>query len=193
MNERVKNVSGIIIKTLLITGAVAIVATSPYAARGVWKYLKYAVNKSRREKERKIKEEQWKNSFYYLKRRGFIKMEYIGRQLYVSLTEEGKKIAKKCKYDELEIKKPKKWDKKWRILIFDIANEHRIKREALRGKIKELGLFQLQKSVWIYPYDFEKEMYVLKEFFRFKASEFAIITADKISNEKLLKGRFQLQ
>ena len=49
-----------------------------------------------------------------------IDIEYRGHQMYFSLTEEGEKRAKKYKINELKIEKPKKWDKIWRVLIFDI-------------------------------------------------------------------------
>ncbi|MEX1052278.1 MAG: PaaX family transcriptional regulator C-terminal domain-containing protein [Patescibacteria group bacterium] len=47
----------------------------------------------------------------------------------------------------------RKWDKKWRIIIFDIEEENRNTRDLLRIKIKELGFGLLQKSVWVSPYN----------------------------------------
>jgi len=38
----------------------------------------------------------------------------------IVLTKEGEKKALKFKIDEMEIKKPVKWDGEWRIVIFDI-------------------------------------------------------------------------
>ncbi len=91
-------------------------------------------------------------------------MDYRGKQLYITLTPEGRKEVGKYQIDDLEIKKPLRWDKKWRILIFDIKEKNKIKREALRGKIKQLGLYPLQKSVWVCPYKFYKEMDMLRRF-----------------------------
>lgn len=53
------------------------------------------------------------------------------------------------------------WDEKWRIVIFDIEEETRWRRDKFRSTLKELGFGQLQKSVWISPYDFLGD---LKEF-----------------------------
>ena len=132
------------------------------------------------------------NSFYYLKEKGFIHIENRGGQIYISLTEEGKKKAGKYQIDDLEIERPKKWDKKWRIMIFDIQDKQKIKREALRGKIKELGLFQLQKSVWIYPYDFSKEIKILRDFFGLTKDEMKIIIASTVEDDGKLKEFFKL-
>jgi len=46
-----------------------------------------------------------------------------------------------------------KWDRKWRLVIFDIAEVSRKTRDLLRFKLKELGFGMLQESVWITPYD----------------------------------------
>jgi Phenylacetic acid-responsive transcriptional repressor len=121
--------------------------------------MRYEQNRIKRESnmEKKKEMKKFKNAFYYLKRKGLIDVEYRGNQMYFSLTAEGKKKAGKYKINDLKIKAAEKWDKKWRVLIFDIEDKHRAKREALRGKIKELGLYQLQKSVWVCPYEFKKK------------------------------------
>jgi DNA-binding transcriptional regulator PaaX len=194
--DKIKKITGttskMIIYALLISGTIMIGGSSPGLPKVIWKLLKYSFRKSKYKKIQKLKEEQWKNSFYYLRGNGLIDVKYSGKQIYISLTEEGKKIAKKCKIDELKIKKPKRWDNKWRILLFDITEKERIKRDALRGKIKEMGLYQLQKSTWIHPYDFSPEVEELKKFFRFKEGELIFITAEKIENEHFLKNHFKL-
>lgn len=53
----------------------------------------------------------------------------------------------------------RKWDGKWRLVIFDIGEEIRILRDSLRDKLKELGFGMLQKSIYISPYDFTTDMY----------------------------------
>lgn len=184
--------SRIMLKTLLFSGAIIIGGSTPQGSRAVWKLLKYSLRKMNNKRLQKFKEEQWKNSFYYLKGNNLLQMDYRGNQLHVALTEEGKAEAKKCKIDELEIKKPKRWDKKWRLLIFDISEKDRAKREALRGKIKELGLYKLQKSIWVHPYDFENELKELQKFFRFKKGEIMLITADKIQSDVSLETYFNL-
>jgi len=51
-----------------------------------------------------------------------------------------------------------KWDKKWRIVIFDIPEELHKNRNQLRAKLKNLGFYMLQKSVFVIPYTCEKEL-----------------------------------
>lgn len=189
MNERNKKISKMILKGILITGAVAIASTSPYfVTRVLPKIIRHLAWKYKNKKEKR----KFTNAFYYLKNRGLLKMEYRGKQLYISLTEEGKKAAKKYQIDDMKIKKPKKWDKRWHVLIFDIKDKHKIKREALRGKIKELGLFQLQKSVWACPWEFHKEIAMLRDFFGLTEKEMNVIKAFEIEGDMELKKFFKL-
>jgi len=178
-----------IIKVIFITGGIAVASTSPYFfSRIIPKLIKYGFYKMKSKKDKK----KIYDTFHRLNNAGLIKIDNRGGQIYISLTREGKKRAGKYQIDDLEIKRPKKWDGKWRILIFDVKNKDKLKREALRGKIKELGLSQLQKSVWVYPYDFRKEFQILRSFFEFTNREMQIITATEIEDDKEAKTHFNL-
>jgi phenylacetic acid degradation operon negative regulatory protein len=41
------------------------------------------------------------------------------------------------------------WDKKWRLVIFDIPEKRRIVRDVLRYQLKQFGFVPLQQSVWV--------------------------------------------
>lgn len=189
---RSKNFSRTVMEVLLISGMIAIAATSPRfgenLARAIYKEVRY--RKIMKEKKERYK--KYANTFYYMKQKGYLNASYKGRQLYISLTPEGRKLAGKYQIDDLKIKKSKKWDGKWHILIFDIENRHKSKREALRGKLKEWECYQLQKSVWASPYDFRKEIGIMREFLGLSKKEIVLITATHIDDEQELKRRFGL-
>ena len=46
----------------------------------------------------------------------------------------------------MKINIPPKWDGFWRIVIFDVPEKFKKARNALSKKIKDLGLFPLQKA-----------------------------------------------
>jgi hypothetical protein len=83
----------------------------------------------------------------------------------IVLTEEGKERALQYKIDEIEIKIPKQWDNKWRIVFFDIPEKRRAARDALRRKLKEIGFYEMQKSVFVHPFYCKDEVDFLIEFF----------------------------
>lgn len=184
-----KKIAKIILKGIFIAGAVVVAGGSPqFVSRALPEIFNYAAYKL--EKRKRMK--NFQRSFYYLRSQGYIDVENKNGQIYVSLTTEGKKIAGKNNIDELVIKPAKKWDGKWRILIFDIKEKQKIKREALRGKIKELGLYKLQESVWVYPHNFQKEMGILREFFYLKKDEMKVIIATEIEDDQKIRAAFNL-
>jgi len=168
---------------LTVSGAVAIAATSPYFGANLWKAFKL---------RKEYKKEKICSVFYRLKRRGCIEIKKRGHQIYISLTEKGKKEAGWLQINALKIKKPKEWDKKWRIVIFDISQIKKIYREAFRGKLKELGFQPLQKSVWIYPFDCQDEIELLKDFFGLTEKEVRLIVSSDIGKPDQLKEMFKL-
>lgn len=52
----------------------------------------------------------------------------------------------------------KRWDKKWRILIFDIPETIRWRRDVFREKLKSLGFGRVQQSVWVSAHPFENDI-----------------------------------
>lgn len=107
------------------------------------------------------------------------------------LTEQGKRYAKQEEFfgSTLQIKRPKKWDRLWRIVIFDIPEKKRLFRDILRNHLKTIGFKELQQSVFIFPFPCESEMAALIELYH--ATRYVrIITAQKIDNQEKLKDHF---
>lgn len=110
----------------------------------------------------------------------------------VNLTNKGKKRIKEFTLDSLSIQKPKKWDKKWRVVIFDIPTHPKkmnVARAALREKIKELGFHKLQHSVWVHPYPCEDEILLVSEIFEV-TKYIEILTVDKLLHESKIRNFF---
>lgn len=198
--ERRTGTVKIILRVLLVVGAVAIAATSPrfgsVLARALMKEMKRLgriKNKNRKLQEKEFPKEKIQSAFYYLRSKGLVDIDYRGPQMYITLTEKGVKKAGKYQINDLQIAKPEKWDQKWRILIFDISDNHRNKREALRGKLKQLRLFQLQKSVWVYPFDFQDVVETLREFLGLNGDEMKVIIASEIENDQRIRDYFELR
>lgn len=91
-----------------------------------------------------------------LKKRNLIQTERRGRQILFTLTGEGEKEAEKIRL-KLEMTKSKPWDGKWRIIVFDVPEKLRGKRDLLRRELINFGFKQLQKSVWAYPHSLPQE------------------------------------
>ena len=107
----------------------------------------------------------------------------------VKLTKEGKRKLARYKIDLLEIEKPKKWDGKWRIIIFDIPVKKNFARELLRRKMKNLGFYKLQASVFVYPYPCYEVVKFLRDYFGV-SSEVECLEAESLESQNKLIGHF---
>lgn len=171
-----------ILEFLLIAGVVSIAATSPY-------FLHHLAKIILKMRQYKLSDKQKFNSaFNYLKKNGLIKIEKDGYDIKIFLTPRGEKRIKKYKIDDLKIIEPNKWDGKWRIVIFDISNNQRVERNAFRKKLKELGFYSLQKSVWLHSFDCKKEIGILREFFGLNLKQIIVFSVDKIEDDLLVKN-----
>lgn len=65
------------------------------------------------------------------------------------VTAQGLKFLEDLRFDKIQQTKP--WDKKWRIVIFDIPETKRNERDKIRQLLKELGFYKLQLSTWAHP------------------------------------------
>ncbi|KKT79163.1 CRISPR-associated endonuclease Cas2 [Candidatus Giovannonibacteria bacterium RIFCSPHIGHO2_12_44_12] len=101
-----------------------------------------------------------------LKLNGFIKIIEKDKKSIAEITNKGKLRIRRAMLDKLLINIPKRWDRKWRIVIFDIPEEKRRLRDALRHRLKILGYFEFQKSVFVFPYRSESEINILVNYFK---------------------------
>lgn len=109
----------------------------------------------------------------------------------VVLSKEGKNVALRYDLDNLKIKAMPIWDKKWRVVLFDIPERHKKAREALRWHLKKMGFFEFQKSVFVHPFKCYTEIEYLTEFYHIRPCV-RIMRSDKIDNELHLKKHFNL-
>jgi DNA-binding transcriptional regulator PaaX len=85
----------------------------------------------------------------------------------------------------------RKWDGRWRIVTFDVPERRRGVRGRLREMMKSVGFVRLQESVWVYPYDCEEFIALLKAELKIGRSVLYVI-ADSIEQDKALRAHFNL-
>jgi len=91
-----------------------------------------------------------------------------------------------------KIKLRNKWDGRWRIIIFDIPENRKFAREAIRRKLKFLNFFPLQKSVFIFPFRCEEEIKELVDFFRLGDFVEIILAESLGGREAQIRKKFNL-
>jgi hypothetical protein len=133
------------------------------------------------------KSEHFARSITYLKRRRLVSIAAKDGQQILTLTEEGKKRVLQFDLDKIVIKRPRKWDGYWRLVLFDIPEKYKLGREALRSKLKQLGFYQLQKSCFIHPFDCKSEITFISEIFEVAPYVNFILVKDLEGASQLVK------
>lgn len=144
------------------------------------------------ESSRHFSDKQIKRALYHLRQARLI--EYVTERngkTIVKITKKGESNLRAFAIDLMRIDKPKKWDKKWRLVMFDIPMRFTKGREALRFHLKELDFYQFQKSAWIYPYPCEDEAIFIADFYGL-GKYVEILTVESILREEKFKKYFKL-
>ena len=130
-------------------------AYDPFSPRTMKESLAPELFKLRREVGR---QKDWKNFsqlVFHLKRKGYIRIKNLEHKKGVILTRKGAEKALRVQWKTQQ--KQKRKDGKWQMVIFDIPEDKKVLREILRGALRTIGYQRLQDSVWICPYEAEKE------------------------------------
>lgn len=112
--------------------------------------------------------------------------------LTLVLSAAGKKRALTFTVGQMQIKRPDVWDRRWRVVIFDIPERKKKIRDALRRHLQHLDFYELQKSVFVHPFpcgdevDFLVELHQVRPYVR-------QLDVVHIDNELYLIQKFRLK
>lgn len=178
-----------VMKTILKTVEVAGLISGAMLVPGVAVALNEADKRQRKYRQKYYISEK----IGELAKKGFIEYKKNNQGTNcLQLTKKGKDELKKYALEKITIKKPWRWDKKYRVIIFDIKEFKRGTRDKLRHWLEHLGFVRLQNSVWVYPYDCREVIILLKSRFKI-GKEVLYMTVDSIENDKWLKAQFGLK
>ena len=165
MPNKYKETTKDILLCLFTAGAIMVAATSPFFLINVAREIKRNKKYIKKEIRKKLDERKIAKALERLKRNRVIILSEKYGKFKVELTEKGKRKVKEIQLEDMRTEKPDIWDKKWRIIIFDIPEKYKRRaRDALREKLQKMKFYPLQKSVWVCPYSCEKEIQFLCEF-----------------------------
>lgn len=173
------NLQRIILETVSAAGVLSVALVAPNALQTL---QKLGLIPKQRQKE------IIHASRYRLVKAGLLARNEHG---YLALTSKGEAKLRRLEACDYKIKRPRKWDRKWRMLIFDIREERRHVRDKIRNTLKAIGFEKLQYSVWVYPHDCEDLITLLKADFKI-GKDLLYIISDHIENDQWLKERFGL-
>lgn len=152
-----------------------------------WKILKNAYRVWKQINGEKLKED-----IHSLYRSQFVgQKENVDGSITITLTKKGKLRALTYHFKTMKGNSKKQWDKKWRIVLFDIPDKLKVARDALRGKLRDFGFYEFQESAFVYPFECEDEIDFIIEFFSLRPYV-RLGILERVDNELHLKKIFEL-
>lgn len=176
---RKQNIRHAVLATIAIAGSLGMAMVAPNALR----LINYIPNMRSRYQTRA------RRSLERLKNQGYL---YENNPKTVSLTARGEALLARLSIGTTKYKPPEKWDKRWRIVIFDIAEKKKRARDRLRDMLRRIGFLKLQSSVWIFPHDCEDIVRLIKVDFALE-KEVLYIVAEDIEGDFGLRRHFHLE
>jgi CRISPR-associated endonuclease Cas2 len=131
----------------------------------------------------------YRHAVWQMEKRGVVRVFKKNDEKFIKITKKGELqiLLEKAKMPDRQ-----KWDGKWRLVIFDIPESSRDKRNQLRWLLKSNNFYKLQASVFINPYPLNREAIAylkqtgLIDYIR-------MLRVDEIDEDKKLKKWFGLR
>ena len=119
-------------------------------------------------------------------------LKYVpGKPGFLSVTSQGTALLTKLELPHHPIRKPRRWDEKWRVIMFDISERRRKTRQQLRLTLHSIGFVRLQDSVWVHPYPCEELVALLKADFKI-GYDLLYLIVEEMEGDKRLRKTFNL-
>ncbi len=116
--------------------------------------------KMRRAWKKERNKRDFRQMVYYLKKKGYIE---ASQEKALLITAKGSEKVLKIRLQDTPRKQRK--DGKWIMVMFDIPEKKRFRRDLLREFLMFMGYQKLQHSVWICPYEvFQETEALVKEY-----------------------------
>jgi len=93
-----------------------------------------------------------------LQKRNMVRIVNRNDHEVVEITAQGKKKVLDYDLENMQLSHKQKWDGKWRMVMFDIPQTQKGARDAVSSKIKEIGMYPIQKSVFVFPHPCKDEI-----------------------------------
>lgn len=152
---------------------------------------------AKRDAERKQWKRRWeqfnswqlKQTLRRLHKQKIIRVVYCKTGPVIALTKKGQTKYLTFQLEDMMIKHPPHWDKKWRMVIYDIAKYKKRSQELFRGILKRLKFLQLQKSVYLTPFPYKNEIEFLRQYFNIGADVFYCVV-EQLENDEVFRKYF---
>lgn len=155
--------------------------------------IKEIINAIKKIKNINVKEKKIINSLKSLEKKEIINIEEKNDNIFVKLIDkENPTIIKYSIKAILDFKKKEKvWKRQWFMVFFDVPEIQRNKRDYLHNYLQKIGFYRYQQSVYIFPYECEREINLIKKIVE-GVKYIKYIVANSIEDEERIKAYFKI-
>lgn len=143
---------------------------------------KFSSHMDKRQRERELR-----RIVSYMKSNHLLRGDY---KHGLQITDKGRQRLQKSNFEKLSVKPRSQWDGRWRLIIYDIPEDHKQGRNALAAKLSRLGFYQLQRSAWLHPFPCRRVVEKITSHFGVD-TYVSYIKASSIDNQQELINRFK--
>lgn len=183
--RRRTNIQHVLLHTIATAGILSLVLLAPNALRVL---RMFDGGKVRKQHPKYL----FDTAFSKLLAKKLISIESLAGQKNIRLTPLGKEELACMVASSPDTRKHKHWDKRWRIVTYDIKEDRKVLRLRLARFLSAFGFYRLQDSLWVYPYDTEALLILLKAHYKL-GSEVLYGVMEQIENDKNIRGHFGLK
>jgi len=178
-------------KSEIMKGVLTVLATAGVITVAIMAPNALQIFARRHKPVKKFNGVRLKRSVVSMNRRGLVSISKKHGQVVIKLTKKGLNKIKEFDIANIKIIPLKIWDRKWRIVIFDIPEKFKQNRQVFQGRLKLLGFIMIQRSVWVCPYPCEKEIQKIAKLYEVD-SFVNYITATELDIQSKLLKEFKL-
>lgn len=180
--RRKENIQNTLLSIVTIAGTLAVAAVAP----NIFQALPHIMGNDRYKLAFKSK-----TAVDRLVVKGYIRRVRKKGSMFLELTNAGRQhlLVEDARANSPASRKRKRWDGRYRLVMFDIPEKRKNTRDRLRMFMSEFGFMRLQNSVWVSPYDCEELIALVKAELRI-GSAILYALVDQIEGERKIKDHF---
>ncbi|MBI4093515.1 CRISPR-associated endonuclease Cas2 [Candidatus Kaiserbacteria bacterium] len=181
--RRKRYIQDAILSTLVVSGTLAVAALAPTVLVALGQIAKQSGYKMG---------SRARTAAGRLSQKGFVRFIDIAGKKHIEITEAGKQFFNlEAAKLEARTRRKRRWDRRYRMVIFDIPERRKADRQRLRLLMRELGFLRLQDSVWMTPYECEELVTLIKADLRF-GKDVLYLIVEAIENDGWIRKHFNL-
>jgi len=188
MQERKRRVpfQTTLLRMVATSGGVAIALAAPKMTRLLKEFDRAAIHRRRIEA-------RTQQALARLEKKGLVEIGLRRGKPTVVLTDTGHDRIEEILFEEYQVPEPAFWDGKWRIVLFDIPEARRSKRDELRRFLEQAGFKRLQDSAWVFPYPCDECIELIRARIMRGKDELISFVAEGLPNDRHLRVEFNLK